>query len=90
VERYHIQASRKKRLRILSRRDNQAGVPEINNLYIILVFPWLHRYPGYENPGFWIEFMYKARNMIISYRPEHGGIWRYHGIPQGHNNKYSW
>lgn len=32
---------------------------------------------------FRIEFMYKARYMMISYRPELSGVWCYYGISRG-------
>jgi hypothetical protein len=32
---------------------------------------------------FRIEFMYEAHYMMISYRPEHGGIWHCCGISRG-------
>jgi hypothetical protein len=32
---------------------------------------------------FGIEFMYEAHHMMISYRPELGGIWNCHGISHG-------
>jgi hypothetical protein len=52
-------------------------------------------FPGYELiclnriQVFRIEFMYKAHYMMISYRPELGGIWRYYGISRGLSLKSS-
>lgn len=38
---------------------------------------------------FRIEFMYKARYMMISYRPELSGVWCYYGISRGLSLKIS-